>query len=356
MSHIAVNLHTAKHYVEICLQSGLVPFLRSSPGIGKSSLVKELAKEYNLELIDLRLSQCDPVDLHGLPRFNEDGTAEFIPFDMFPVEGSKLPKGKQGTILFLDEFNSASRSVSAAAYKLVLDRMVGNHKLREDVFIICAGNLDSDKAITNPMSSALTSRLVNLFVQVDTQDWLKHYAIPKQLDTRVVSYLNMKPSNLMTFDPSIKQDAYASPRTWEFLSKVLKNLPDASMKEYLPLFSGIVGEAVALDFQTYTDCFNRLPSIDSIEKDPEHTEIPVEIPIKWAITTCLIDRVESLYQAKEQDEALKKYEIYGKYLSRMDITFRVLFYRMILSNHPSLVTHKSTIQIASDLKDFLTGD
>lgn len=62
---MAVTLTQAKPIVETLLNSGIVPFLKGSPAIGKSSLAKQIAKEYNLELIDLRLAECDPTDLNA---------------------------------------------------------------------------------------------------------------------------------------------------------------------------------------------------------------------------------------------------------------------------------------------------
>ena len=57
-----------------CIKAGLVPFIQSSPGLGKSSIVKEIAKEFNLKLIDHRLSTSAPEDMSGLPHF-ENGQA-----------------------------------------------------------------------------------------------------------------------------------------------------------------------------------------------------------------------------------------------------------------------------------------
>ena len=101
------------HIVEI-LEAGLVPFLRSSPGMGKSALIHSIAHEYGMELLDIRLSTCAPEDLTGLPHF-ENGIAKFMPFDMFPTEDTPVPEGKNGWIVFLDEFNSASKAVQTAA-------------------------------------------------------------------------------------------------------------------------------------------------------------------------------------------------------------------------------------------------
>lgn len=53
----------APEFVKDVLRAKLVPMLTSSPGMGKSSIAKQIAKEWNLKLIDVRLSQCDPCDL-----------------------------------------------------------------------------------------------------------------------------------------------------------------------------------------------------------------------------------------------------------------------------------------------------
>ena len=81
-----------KQFTITCIQASLVPFIQSSPGCGKSQIVKQIAKEYNLQLIDLRLSTCDPTDLTGLPHFTQDNKAEFMPFNIFPLENTPLPK------------------------------------------------------------------------------------------------------------------------------------------------------------------------------------------------------------------------------------------------------------------------
>jgi MoxR-like ATPase len=105
-----VNISSAKELVYDVLKAKLVPFLQSSPGIGKSSLAKQLAEENDLELIDVRLSQLDPTDLSGLP-FRKGDKAEYLPMNTFPLEGESVPEGKEGFLLLLDEFNSAPMSV-----------------------------------------------------------------------------------------------------------------------------------------------------------------------------------------------------------------------------------------------------
>ena len=169
-----VKISQAISMVTGFIQAKLVPMLVGSPGCGKSQIIHQIAKEYNLKVIDLRLSQCDPTDLSGFPT-TKGNKAGYLPMETFPIEGDKIPEGYSGWMLFLDEMNAASPAVQAAAYKLVLDRMVGIYHLHKNVAIACAGNLETDNAIVQPMSTALQSRLVHLELVVDVKEWLDLY-------------------------------------------------------------------------------------------------------------------------------------------------------------------------------------
>ena len=77
---MSVSPKQASGLVLSALKVGLVPMLHGSPGTAKSSIINDLAKDLNLKVIDLRLSQMGPEDLAGLPYFNEDHTkSDFIP-------------------------------------------------------------------------------------------------------------------------------------------------------------------------------------------------------------------------------------------------------------------------------------
>ena len=100
MINMTLNYTTLREALIDVLQVNLVPFITGSPGIGKSSIIKSIADEFNLELIDFRLTTAEPVDLQGMPNFTQDGKAYYAPFDVFPLETDPLPKGKDGWILF----------------------------------------------------------------------------------------------------------------------------------------------------------------------------------------------------------------------------------------------------------------
>ena len=111
-----LTITPAQVYTEVltCISAGLTPMVTSSPGLGKSSIIQKLAKDYKLKLLDFRLSQCTPEDLQGYP-MRDGNKATFTPFDIFPLEGEEIPDGYQGWLLFLDELTSAPKGVQAAA-------------------------------------------------------------------------------------------------------------------------------------------------------------------------------------------------------------------------------------------------
>ena len=105
------------------LKAGLTPMVSSSPGMGKSDIIRTIANTFKLKVIDFRVSQCEPVDMQGYPGVTNGRMTFNIP-EYFPIEGDTVPDGYDGWLLFLDEFNSGNKQTEAAAYKLILDREV----------------------------------------------------------------------------------------------------------------------------------------------------------------------------------------------------------------------------------------
>lgn len=276
-----VKLSQAMSMIIQCIKARLVPMLKGSPGCGKSQIVRQIAEEYGLYVIDLRLSQCDPTDLMGFPRITGE-RAGYVPMDTFPIEGDPIPEGYNGWLLFLDEFNSAPNLVQAAAYKLVLDKMVGKYNLHKQVAIVCAGNLETDNAIVQPMSTAMQSRLVHIELEVDHKEFYD-WAAENDIDSRINSFLKFKPGLVYAFDADHTDNTYACPRTWEFANALLKITP-LSSPDLLPLLAGTVSEGVAREFIGFCKIHDDLPKIEEICANPTGVTVPHEPGILFALT------------------------------------------------------------------------
>lgn len=331
-----------KECVETCMKARLVPFIQSSPGLGKSSIIKELANEYRLKLIDCRLSSMEPTDLQGLP-WIQNGKAQFNPYDFFPIESSQIPKGYEGWLLFLDEFNSASRATQASAYRVVLDREVGMHKLHPNCFVVAAGNKMTDNAIVNRLSTAMISRVIHLNMEVKFEDWVDNFALPNHIDERVIAYLSMYPDKLMDFDPEREDQTFASPRTWEFVSKLIKASGKEVTTELIPLISGAITLEQASAFVQFCKVYSKLVSIDMLKKDP-NIDPPKDSETIWATLIHLINRMNK--------DNLK---IILPFLKKLPSTFQIVFFRSVRKMQPDLFMDVEIIKLIQDIGNYCYG-
>jgi hypothetical protein len=289
-NYMSVNLNTAYDLVIDCFNARRVVELISSPGIGKSSLIKQVAKSMEFLVVDVRLSTIDPTELNGFPHVHEVNgrkVASFIPMDIFPVVGSELPinpdtdKPYKGWVLFLDEWNAAPNMVQAAAYKLILDRMVGMFELDDRCVMATAGNLSSDRALVSRLSTAMQSRVAHLAIRV-CHDSFHAWADKNGIDHRVKSFLKFKPALLHRFVPDHDDLTFPCPRTWEFMSDILKPYDPIPMSK-LPLMAGIVGKGAARDYHAHTEVVGRLPTMSDIIRDPRNVHFDREPGIEWGL-------------------------------------------------------------------------
>ena len=189
----------------------------------------------------------------------------------------------------LDEFPSAKLAVQAAAYKITLDRMVGNHKLHPRCVIVAAGNKATDKAIVNRMSTAQQSRMstLSIFAHLPTwRDWAERPDATEwgQVDHRVRSFLNWKPELLHDFDPNHADLTFPCPRTWEFTSNLaLANKWEHIEYSKMPLLAGTIGHGAARQYHAFTEIFQHLPTIQEIIANPLAVTIPDEISVYHAV-------------------------------------------------------------------------
>lgn len=268
-------------------------FLWGPPGIGKSELVQGLAADLGGVCFDIRLSQMEPTDIKGIPFFNKNNEKMdwAPPIDLPDQETcSQYPV----VVLFLDEMNSAAPAVQAAAYQLVLDRRVGKYKLPDNVVVVAAGNRESDKGVTYRMASPLANRFVHLEVRPDFESW-QTWAVGKKVHKDVVGYLSYAKQFLFDFDPKSASRAFATPRSWSFVSDFLYD-EDASDAELMDLIAGTVGEGVAVQFMAHRKVAGQMPNPTDILLG-KVTELKVkEVSAMYSLTISLCYELQDNYK------------------------------------------------------------
>ena len=263
------------------LTSEKIPsFIWGAPGVGKSSIVKQIAQKKQIGFIDLRLALMDPTDLKGIPFYDaEQHSALWAPPAFLPREGEG--------ILFLDELNSAAPSVQASAYQLILDRQVGEYKLPDGWSIVAAGNRESDRGVTYKMPSPLANRFVHLELEVSVSDW-KLWAYKNDICESIIAYISYKEEHLFTFDAKANEKSFATPRSWEYVDKMLK--ADLDKDLLLESISGAIGREVAVGFLSFFKVMHKLPDLKIIVERGEG-EYADEVDVLYALSSALVSAV-----------------------------------------------------------------
>jgi MoxR-like ATPase len=268
-----------KTYLDRILEKRLTASIMiwGPPGVGKSSIVGQLAVANQLEFIDVRLSQLAPTDLRGLP-VADNGISKWYPPEF-------LPRSGQG-ILFLDEINMAPPTMQGMAQQLILDRCVGSYQVPEGWFIWAAGNRKEDRASVFDMPAPLANRFLHLQVEPDF-DSFKAYALERHIHEQIIAFLSFRSTLLHKIDP--QQPSWPSPRSWVMAS----DLHDADLD-----IAPAVGEAAMTEFQAYLKIYQALPNLTEILAGRgDRIAFPSEPSSRYATAIGLTVRAEDAQQA-----------------------------------------------------------
>jgi hypothetical protein len=252
-SNRTVSPNEAKAAIRKCLKKQRPVFMWGPPGIGKSDIVKQLGSEQNRNVIDVRLSLWEPTDIKGIPFYNNQlGTMSWAPPLEFPSDPDDT------SILFLDELNSAAPATQAAAYQLILNRRVGTYVLPKGVSIVAAGNRETDKGVTYRMPAPLANRFLHLELRCDFEDF-HSWAVQNHIHEQVLGYVGFAKQDLYDFDPKSPSKAFATPRSWVFVSELLEedDVPDNTLTD---LISGAIGEGLAIKFMAHRKVAKQMPN------------------------------------------------------------------------------------------------
>lgn len=316
-------------------------FIWGPPGIGKSELVQEIADSGELGntlVIDLRLALLEPTDMRGYPFRNpETNTMDWSPPQDLPNE--KIAAQYDTIILFLDELNSAPPSVQAAAYQLVLNRRIGQYVLPKNVKIVAAGNRETDRGVTYRMPAPLANRFRHINMAVDFGDW-QRWAIKKGVHPDVIGYLSYAKQDLFDFDPKTSSQAFATPRSWSYVSEILfqPSFNDVETFEQKAEIAGAVGEGMSGKFVEHRRIASYLPKPEEVlsgKVTKLDNKLSQEISAKYSLVVGLTYEINQIY--KENGTAGEFKKIFNNAVKFAYDNFEpemvVLFFKTIMTDY-----------------------
>lgn len=249
-------------------------FLKGLPGIGKTSIVNQLGEKYGLEVRTVIWSQLAPVDVRGVPDVR-DGITHWNPPVFFPRAG----KG----ILLLDEANMASPSMMQLMQQLIQERVVGEYRIPDGWFIWATGNCSKSKAAIYDMPGPTRNRYSIIDVEYGMDDF-RSYAVQQKVDESILGFLSFQEHYLHKIPDHDDESQFPTPRSWFFCDELIK----MGMRNVNQLQT-VIGEGVAIEFDTYCKVLDKLPNKELIFKgeDVEYTWPKDDPSLQFAIITSL---------------------------------------------------------------------
>jgi len=318
-------------------------FLWGPPGIGKSELVEGITKELGGLMIDLRLGQMEPTDIRGIPFYNKDiGKMDWAEPVELPDEAtaSQYPV----VVLFLDELNSAAPSVQSAAYQLILNRRIGKYKLPNNVVMVAAGNRESDKGVTYRMPTPLANRFIHQEMKVDFPSW-QEWAVNNNIHKDVVGYLSFAKQDLYDFDAKSASRAFATPRSWTFVSQLLDDEDDNDT--ITNLIAGTVGEGLAVKFMAHRKVASKMPNPTDILNGKVKDLNVKEVSAMYSLVISMCYELKGAVETKVEDK--KFHEMSDNFFGYMMKNFETEL--VVMGARIALTTYNLPFQ-PSKLKNF----
>jgi hypothetical protein len=237
-----MNIQEFKKIFPILRKHKIVPFLHGNQGIGKTQVVKQCAKEYDLQFIHLHLATQEVGDLVGLLIKNEDGTVKHARPEWFPTDG-------QG-VIFLDELNRAHPEVLQAMFSFITEGTMHQHKLPSGWNIVAAGNYQNNEFTTTDMSDAAwLSRFCHIDFKPTTEEFILYAEDSEAFD--IAGFIR---ENGDCLERKAKENNidFITPdrRAWLTMIAPLDNEKSIDNERY-ELYIGCVGQSAAASYLTY---------------------------------------------------------------------------------------------------------
>lgn len=297
------------------LLSAMIPakhnvLITGAPGTGKTDIVGQACERAKFQLVTTHPVVSDPTDFKGMP-WPVNGThAEFLPFGDLKL----MMDADKPTVVFFDDLGQAPAAVQAAAMQLLLSRRINGHAVSKHVTFLAATNRKMDRAGVSGILEPVKSRFWTIVeLKVDVDDWCT-WGFRNDIETDVIAFVRARPNLLHDFKATSDLTNSPCPRTWKFLSDMMKlKLPkDVEYKAY----AGAVGQGAAGELSAFLKIKRTLVPADMIIMNPDSCDVPTEPDALYATTVGLAHKTTEATIGRVM-----------KYVKRMPKEFGVLLVR-----------------------------
>lgn len=267
---------------EIAIERQRPILLMGPPGIGKTAIMEQVAKELGINLVSYTITHHTRQSAIGLPFISQkeyDGReysvteytmSEIIASVYEQIEKSGIHEG----ILFLDEINCVSETLAPTMLQFLQYKKFGNHKVPDGFVIVTAGNPPEYNKSVRDFDIVTLDRVKRIFIEEDYNAW-REYAYKADIHGSIMSYLEIKKKNFYNIVSDVEGKRFVTARGWEDLSQVMKVYEELRIpvtKDFVIQY--LQDEEIANDFANYYELYNKYRNIYRI---PEILDGIVEI-------------------------------------------------------------------------------
>lgn len=320
--------------------SGVAIELISAPGRGKSEFIEQMRHQlserdgFEWGFTKLFLATYSPADLMGylVPDTLSDGrkvSTFTTPAWMITPEGKHINDYKRG-IVFLDEYGQGEPDVKRASAELLLNNMIGPHKLHDGIVVVAASNREKDRSGVTKSFDFVINRRVQFDVTDDLASW-EEWAFKSGLDPVFITFANQNPHIVFSDGVPEKQGPWCTPRSLVLASRVLERMrqPDGRLPTdtaAIETTGGMIGQGAAAQLFAFIRLGHEMPSYADIIAKPDSVKVPTKPDAQMLVVHNLAHRVTTA----DVGPVLT-------YIKRMPQEFAVVFAKSACFRDPMLI-------------------
>lgn len=203
--------------------------LMGPPGIGKTQIMEQIAKECQIGLVSYTITHHTRQSAVGLPFIKEKiyggkafSVTEYTMSEIIASVYEKIEKtGIKEGILFIDEINCVSETLAPTMLQFLQGKTFGNQRVPEGWIIVAAGNPPEYNKSVRDFDVVTLDRLKKIDVEENFAVW-KEYAYEQRLQPAIISYLELRKGNFYRIETTVDGKQFATARGWEDLSELIQ--------------------------------------------------------------------------------------------------------------------------------------
>lgn len=319
--------------------------LVSGPGLGKSSMVGQLAQELGKDMrvpfaclpFFLNSKEAPDIGGYGLPDEDTDG-AKIMTFTRAPW--MPLIDDPQHGFIFLDEFRQSQHDVQKPSAELLLNGQVNSSKLPITYMVLAASNREKDRSGVNRELAFVTNRRMEIQITPDLDSWVD-WAERSGIHWVSIAFAKHRPGLVFQDTVPDKSGPFCTPRSFVQVSYLIDQLPP---ELFVEAAGGYIGEGAAAEFTSFMRVVEQLVPWDEIIANPTGCKVPG------------VDRPDALYATMQMVAYRVDADTAGaafKFLTRLPQEFQVAGLKAALRKSPHILQSKEFTKWVRDNQDLI---